>query len=89
MVTEKRIPFTTHPPFHAATRLLCFFPVAGLMVQYYGERTYARFYALETIARVPYFGYLCVLHLYETLGQWRQVSRPTISSSSSSPWLAR
>ncbi|CAN0377699.1 unnamed protein product, partial [Ectocarpus sp. 12 AP-2014] len=44
----------------------------GLMVQYYGERTYARFYALETIARVPYFGYLCVLHLYETLGQWRQ-----------------
>lgn len=43
------------------------------MVQYYGERTYARFYALETIARVPYFGYLCVLHLYETLGQWRQV----------------
>lgn len=45
----------------------------GLMVRYYGERTYARFYALETIARVPYFGYLCVLHLYETLGQWRQV----------------
>ncbi|CBJ31032.1 conserved unknown protein [Ectocarpus siliculosus] len=44
----------------------------GLMVQYYGERTYARFYALETIARVPYFGYLCVLHLYETLGKWRQ-----------------
>eukprot|EP00752_Nemacystus_decipiens_P007952 g7105.t1 len=42
------------------------------MVQYYGDRTYARFYALETIARVPYFGYLCVLHLYETLGQWRQ-----------------
>lgn len=48
--------------------------LAGLMVQYYGDRTYARFYALETIARVPYFGYLCVLHLYETLGQWRQVS---------------
>lgn len=44
----------------------------GLMVQYYGDRTYARFYALETIARVPYFGYLCVLHLYETLGQWRK-----------------
>lgn len=43
-------------------------------MQYYGDRTYARFYALETIARVPYFGYLCVLHLYETLGQWRQVS---------------
>lgn len=49
----------------------------GLMVQYYGDRTYARFYALETIARVPYFGYLCVLHLYETLGQWRKVRRET------------
>ena len=33
---------------------------------------YARFYALETIARVPYFSYLSVLHLYETLGKWRR-----------------
>lgn len=35
-------------------------------------RSYARFYALETIARVPYFSYLSVLHLYETLGLWRR-----------------
>jgi len=35
------------------------------------DRPFARFYALETIARVPYFGYLCVLHLQETLGFWR------------------
>lgn len=27
---------------------------------------------LETIARVPYFSYLSVLHLYETLGLWRK-----------------
>ncbi|CAN0037744.1 unnamed protein product [Discosporangium mesarthrocarpum] len=40
---------------------------------YYGKRTYARFYALETIARVPYFSYVSVLHLYETLGFWRKV----------------
>jgi hypothetical protein len=32
------------------------------------ERPYARFYALETIARVPYFSYTSVLHLYETFG---------------------
>jgi ubiquinol oxidase len=38
----------------------------------YGERHYARFYALETIARVPYFAYTSVLHLYETLGWWRR-----------------
>lgn len=36
------------------------------------ERTYVRFYALETIARMPYFAYVSVLHLLETLGQWRQ-----------------
>ncbi|GAA6617140.1 alternative oxidase [Scytonema sp. NUACC26] len=38
----------------------------------YGNRSYARFYVLETIARVPYFSYLSVLHLYETLGLWRK-----------------
>jgi len=36
------------------------------------DRAYARFYALETIARVPYFSYLSILHLYETLGKWRR-----------------
>jgi len=35
-------------------------------------RDMARFYALETIARMPYFSYLFVLHFYETLGWWRQ-----------------
>jgi ubiquinol oxidase len=38
----------------------------------YGNRSYPRFYVLETIARVPYFSYLSVLHLYETLGWWRK-----------------
>ncbi len=34
----------------------------------YRDRSYARFYVLETVARVPYFAYISVLHLYETLG---------------------
>lgn len=38
----------------------------------YGNRSYPRFYLLETIARVPYFSFLSVLHLYETLGFWRK-----------------
>jgi ubiquinol oxidase len=38
------------------------------------ERAYARFYALETIARMPYFSYLSVLHLFETLGAWRKAN---------------
>ena len=37
----------------------------------YRDRPYPRFYVLETVARVPYFSYLSVLHLYETLGWWR------------------
>jgi hypothetical protein len=36
------------------------------------ERAFARFWALETIARMPYFSYLSVLHFYETLGWWRK-----------------
>lgn len=38
----------------------------------YQDRYYARFYVLETIARVPYFAYVSVLHLYESLGYWRK-----------------
>lgn len=38
------------------------------------DRAYARFYALETIARMPYFSYLSVLHLFETLGLWRRAN---------------
>jgi len=38
----------------------------------YRNRPYPRFYVLETVARVPYFAYMSVLHLYETLGLWRK-----------------
>jgi ubiquinol oxidase len=38
----------------------------------YRDRPYPRFYVLETVARVPYFAYLSVLHLYETMGLWRK-----------------
>lgn len=31
-----------------------------------------RFFFLETVARMPYFAYVSVLHLYETLGFWRR-----------------
>ncbi|CAL5014270.1 unnamed protein product [Urochloa decumbens] len=38
----------------------------------YHDRNYARFFVLETIARVPYFAFISVLHLYETFGWWRR-----------------
>lgn len=44
--------------------VICFlYPVTGT------DRDYARFYVLETVARVPYFAYLSVLHLRETFGE--------------------
>ena len=43
-----------------------------LISKFYRNRSYPRFYVLETVARVPYFAYLSVLHLYETLGIWRK-----------------
>jgi hypothetical protein len=44
--------------------LICFlYPVKGT------ERDFARFFVLETVARVPYFAYLSVLHLRETFGE--------------------
>ena len=44
--------------------LIChLYPVCGT------ERDFARFFVLETVARVPYFAYLSVLHLRETFGE--------------------
>lgn len=35
---------------------------------------FSRFFLLETVARMPYFSYINMLHLYETLGFWRRSS---------------
>lgn len=35
------------------------------------NRPIQRFWFLETVARMPYFSYVTMLHLYETLGWWR------------------
>ena len=35
------------------------------------DRPIARFWFLETIARMPYFSYVSMLHLYESFGWWR------------------
>jgi len=44
--------------------VICFlYPVKGT------PRDFARFYVLETVARVPYFAYLSVMHLRETFGE--------------------
>mmetsp|Transcript_58076 Transcript_58076/g.142458 ORF Transcript_58076/g.142458 Transcript_58076/m.142458 type:complete len:295 (-) Transcript_58076:31-915(-) len=46
----------------------------GLIDAVYEGRDYSRFYVLETVARVPYFSYMSVLHLYETIGLHRKAN---------------
>ncbi|KAB2637569.1 ubiquinol oxidase 4 [Pyrus ussuriensis x Pyrus communis] len=38
----------------------------------YCDRDCARFFVLQTIARVPYFAFMSVLHMYESFGWWRR-----------------
>jgi ubiquinol oxidase len=39
----------------------------------FDKRPIARFWFLETIARIPYFSYVSMLHLYESFGWWRGI----------------
>lgn len=46
--------------------------LAFILNNVYSDRPLPRFYVLETVARVPYFAYVCVLHLHETVGWCRK-----------------
>lgn len=46
--------------------------IEWILNSFYGDRVYPRFFVLETVARVPYFAFTSVLHLYETMGWWRK-----------------
>jgi len=45
-----------------------------LDVVFEGRNSFSRFFLLETVARMPYFSYITMLHFYETLGFWRRSS---------------
>lgn len=53
-------------PVRVAYDVLCWF-----IDVVFEDRPIQRFWFLETVARMPYFAYTSVLHLYETLGWWR------------------
>jgi hypothetical protein len=38
---------------------------------FFENRPIQRFWFLETVARMPYFSYITMLHLYESLGWWQ------------------
>ena len=52
-------------PLYAVYYILCWF-IDG----FFRDRPIQRFWFLETVARMPYFSYVAILHMYETLGWW-------------------
>ncbi|PIN09303.1 Ubiquinol oxidase [Handroanthus impetiginosus] len=58
--------------FDQSVNILLTDSVIKILDTLYRDRHYARFYVLETIARVPYFAFMSVLHLYESFGWWRR-----------------
>ena len=64
MADEEEDPVCPYPQITEACKPQCSAPFASYEVSVW-------FYALETIARVPYFSYTSVLHLYETIGHFR------------------
>lgn len=54
------------PPVKAVFFVLCW-----SLDRLYEGRPIQKFWVLETVARLPYFSYVTVLHLYESLGWWR------------------
>lgn len=62
----------SRPPVEAPWWILVPYYALCLMLDVIFEnRPIQRFWFLETVARMPYFSYISMLHLYETLGWWR------------------
>jgi len=66
----------TPPPVRVAYEVLCWF-----IDVVFEDRPIQRFWFLETVARMPYFAYTSVLHLYETFGWWRSPELRAVHSA--------
>lgn len=64
---EERRPAVESTPFVKAI----FFVLCWTLDRLYEGRPIPKFWVLEVVARMPYFSYVSVLHLYESLGWWR------------------
>ena len=54
--------------------LIPYYALCWCLDVFFEDRPLARFWFLETVARMPYFAYVSALHLYESLGWWRRSS---------------
>uniref|UniRef100_A0A7S0BH45 Ubiquinol oxidase n=1 Tax=Rhodosorus marinus TaxID=101924 RepID=A0A7S0BH45_9RHOD len=66
-VREEKTPLYSISPLPSR---IIYSSVCWFLDAVYHERPIPRFWFLETVARMPYFAYLSVLHLYETFGWW-------------------
>ncbi|KAK3244522.1 hypothetical protein CYMTET_14026 [Cymbomonas tetramitiformis] len=65
-VEVAREPVATSPVIKALYVSLCW-----LLDTVYEEKPIQRFWFLKVVARSPYFSYVSVIHLFESLGWWR------------------
>lgn len=50
--------------------LMIYYAICYVLDLIFKDKPIDRFWFLETIARMPYFSYVAILHMYETLGWW-------------------
>lgn len=50
--------------------MMVYYSICSLLDIIFKDRPIDRFWFLETVARMPYFSYVAILHMYETLGWW-------------------
>lgn len=63
--------FAESPPTAPWFIKVPYFALCFLLDVVYEGRPIQRFWVLEEVARMPYFAYISMLHLYESLGWWR------------------
>lgn len=51
--------------------LLIYYAICHILDIIYKNKPIDRFWFLESVARMPYFSYVAILHMYETLGWWQ------------------
>jgi len=73
-VTASGLPAPLDPLTETVTGVLVGVLKGGLDLLYRERPDFCRFFVLETVARVPYFAYISVLHLYESLGRHKRAA---------------
>lgn len=50
--------------------MIVYYSICYVLDMIYKDNPIGRFWFLETVARMPYFSYVAIIHMYETLGWW-------------------